>query len=517
MACSVGEKTNKGCILTMRQSGIIIRFACVAIATLFVFATLMPTIVDAREISRSHHYKKGKNSHRYSRSVKGYFPFAHGYSEYVVDARTGKILHQVNASEPRYPASLTKMMTLYLTFDALKKGRLRMDQELPVSRHAASQSPTTLGLRAGDQIPVRKAIESVVVRSANDSAVVLAEALGGTEEKFASMMTVRARNLGMRNTTYRNASGLPNPGQISTARDMAALGLALRRDFPEYYPFFKLQEFTYNGRNYPGHNRVLNRFDGADGIKTGYTNASGFNLVSSARRDGVTVVAVVMGGKTSRARDDQMVALLEDTFDSMGHQSARGDARHRPTPPTVPDASSGEEEEFANVVDNPANDADLADADTEGTTNTSPATPSAPAAAPAKIMAAAQAAPAAKPMTTPAPAVVKPTTPFVNPSAATGPVKTSGVVASDVAPNAGWGIQVGAFSEPDQAKTAALKAMQLSGIPETTGRVAVTDDGAAVHRARVVNLEESAAKNACRRLLASNNACFVFRATGAAL
>lgn len=236
------------------------------------------------------------------------------FSALVVDANTGQILYEKNAGATRYPASLTKMMTLYLTFDALKKGKIKMDGTLPVSAKAAGQAPTNIALESGDRLPVRTAIESVIVRSANDSAMVLAEALGGSEQNFTQMMTKKARALGMKDTVFRNPNGLPNPGQVTTAYDMARLGIALRRDFPEYYPMFKLDEFTYNGVTYKGHNHVMARYDGVDGVKTGYIRASGFNLVTSVKKDGRNLVGVIMGGSTIAARDDAMIAMLDRTF-----------------------------------------------------------------------------------------------------------------------------------------------------------------------------------------------------------
>jgi D-alanyl-D-alanine carboxypeptidase len=235
-------------------------------------------------------------------------------SALVVDADTGKVLYEKNAGNTRYPASLTKMMTLYLTFEAVKNGKLSMSDTLHVSAKAAGQPQTNISLTAGENLPVKTAIESLVVRSANDSAMVLAEELGGTEWNFALMMTKKAHELGMKNTVFRNPNGLPDNKQRTTAFDLARLGIALRRDFPEYYPFFSLTSFTYNGVEYPGHNHVMERYAGADGIKTGYTRASGFNLVTSVKRDGHNLVAVVMGGRTAEARDNQMISMLDRTF-----------------------------------------------------------------------------------------------------------------------------------------------------------------------------------------------------------
>lgn len=263
--------------------------------------------VSAKKVKKA---SKKVSRKRHSRSAVAVDRFA----ALVVDAGTGRVLYQKNASAPRYPASLTKMMTLYLTFDALKKGRLGMNQGLLVSAKAAGQPQTNISLDPGDRLPVRKAIESLVVRSANDSAVVLAEALAGTEWNFALQMTQKARELGMRNTVFRNPNGLPDPQQRTTAYDMARLAIALRRDFPEYYPFFKMESFSYNGITYPTHNRVIERYAGADGIKTGYIRASGFNVVTSVKRDGYMLVGVIMGGSSADARDDAMINMLDRMF-----------------------------------------------------------------------------------------------------------------------------------------------------------------------------------------------------------
>lgn len=232
----------------------------------------------------------------------------------VVDGVTGKILYARNETAERRPASLTKMMTLYLLFDALKAGKLTMQTPLAVSQRAAVQKPTKLGLRRGQTIPVDTAIRALVIRSANDVAVVVAEALGGTESHFAVMMTEKARQMGMRSTNFHNASGLPDPLQISTASDMAILGRRLAYDHPQYFPYFSLSGFHYKGTWFAGHNNLIGRYNGADGIKTGYTGASGFNLVSSVVRGGNHVVAVVMGGRTAMRRDLEMVRLLDQTF-----------------------------------------------------------------------------------------------------------------------------------------------------------------------------------------------------------
>ena len=238
---------------------------------------------------------------------------ARAYSAIVIDADDGRVLHAQDADAPRYPASLTKMMTLYMTFDALQDGRLKMNQRLPISAHAAAQ-PYGIDLRAGQTITVHDAILAAITKSANNAAVVLAEAMGGTETKFAAMMTRRAHQLGMNNTVFKNASGLPNSRQKTTARDMARLGIALIKNHRNYYSYFSTAEFEWKDAVIPNHNHILTRYEGADGIKTGYIAASGFNLVASAKREGHRIVAVVFGGSSVRARDNRMIQLLDIGF-----------------------------------------------------------------------------------------------------------------------------------------------------------------------------------------------------------
>jgi D-alanyl-D-alanine carboxypeptidase len=232
----------------------------------------------------------------------------------VVDMNTGIILHSQAPDTPRYPASLTKMMTLYVLFSCLKDGKITLSSDLVVTAHAESQAPTKLGLKQGTTIKVEDAIKALVTQSANDAAVTIAENLAGTEENFARYMTQTARNIGMTNTTFRNASGLPDDEQITTARDMATLATHLIHDYPQYYGVFETRYFTYAGRKYRNHNRLLFGYKGTDGIKTGYTRASGFNLTASVHRGNKHLVAVVLGGKTGSQRDAAMRALLDKNF-----------------------------------------------------------------------------------------------------------------------------------------------------------------------------------------------------------
>jgi D-alanyl-D-alanine carboxypeptidase len=236
----------------------------------------------------------------------------------LIDGTTGEVLEQTNPDTPRYPASLTKMMTLYLTFAALNDGRLSLQQRLPVSRHAAGQEPTELGLKAGDSVRVKNLILGLVTRSANDAAVVLAEGLAGSEPAFAEHMTETARELGMTHTVFRNASGLPDPAQRSTARDMARLALALYQDFPREFDYFSVREFEFRGKTIAGHNHLLDTYKGSDGIKTGFTRAAGFNLAASAERDGHRLIGVVLGSPSWQVRHREMTALLDRGFAELG-------------------------------------------------------------------------------------------------------------------------------------------------------------------------------------------------------
>lgn len=380
------------------------------------------------------------------------------YAAIVVDADTETVLHEAYADATRHPASLTKMMTLYMTFEALEKGRLRLYQKLPVSSRAASMPQTNIGLRRGERISVKDAIRALVVRSANDVAVVLAEAMGKTEWQFAVSMTNRARRLGLKNTVFRNASGLPDRRQISTARDMAKLGLHLRQDFPQYYHYFKETSFRWNGRTYNGHNNVLKDVQGVDGLKTGYINMSGFNLVTSIKRNGYSLVAVVLGGRTSRSRDAHMKDLLQ--------RSLRQIAQMRP----------------------PLGD---------------------------KLFAkGSEPVPVFKPGTEPVISTSDIPQPAIKPASA-GDVAyapSAGRVAGST--QQGWGIQVGAFSESRDAFMAAVHAMNLAAGELDGSEISVLDPSGSegrVYRARIANMTETQARRACRILISRRESCFVYR------
>jgi D-alanyl-D-alanine carboxypeptidase len=236
------------------------------------------------------------------------------YASFIINENTKRIYHNANADTRNYPASLTKIMTLYLVFDALKSKKISMSSKFKVSKRATRQPPSKLNLSAGSNITVKNAILALVTKSANDVATVIAENLGKSERNFARLMTRKAKKLGMTRTTFRNASGLPNRGQLSTARDMATLGIAIRKNHPKFFKLFKTKSFIYKGIKYTNHNNLLGSYSGTDGIKTGYTNASGFNLVASVERNGQRIIGVVFGGKKARSRDKHMVTLLNKYF-----------------------------------------------------------------------------------------------------------------------------------------------------------------------------------------------------------
>jgi D-alanyl-D-alanine carboxypeptidase len=251
-----------------------------------------------------------KRFHR-AKSADSYQP---AYSSIVVDANSGAVMQATNADDPRHPASLTKIMTLYLLFERLEQGKIKLTSDLPVSARAAVQAPSKLGLKPGDSIRVETAIRAIVTKSANDVAVIVAEAIGGDEPAFAKMMTAKARALGMNQTTYRNASGLPDDLQITTARDQAILGRAIQDRFPNYYHYFATRTFEYRGHAIRNHNHLLGTIDGVDGIKTGYIHDSGFNIVTSVRRANHHLIAVVFGGRSAPARDARVRSLIDNNI-----------------------------------------------------------------------------------------------------------------------------------------------------------------------------------------------------------
>lgn len=393
------------------------------------------------------------------------------YAAIVIDARSGEVLHEQDADAIVHPASLTKMMTLYLTFDALDAGKLTLDQALPVSEYASSQSPTKLGVRPGSTLRVESAILGLVTKSANDAAMVLAEAMGGSEARFAEMMTRKARELGMRHTVFRNPNGLPNMEQVTTARDFAVLSQALLKDHPKYYPYFSRRNFVYGGRSLHNHNRLMSRYEGMDGIKTGYTNASGFNLAASAVRDGHRLIAVVMGGKSAVSRDNRMAVLLDDSFARL--RRGKGDDA-----PVVAQAAA------------PAVEADEAPA-------ARPASRREAAKPAAKADRKAQSKPQS--MTQLAAAV------SAAPSPAARPARASSA-------GEGWTVQVGAFGSKAASQRALTQASRK--LPRLLGAakasVVEVPGKKKIYRARLTGLDEKAARTACTELLKAGQRCVAF-------
>ena len=263
------------------------------------------------------------------------------YASLVMDAASGQVLSAANADEPRYPASLTKMMTIYMLFEALRDRRVSLDEFVPVSQHSASMPPSKLGLVPGTSITVEQALLGLVTKSANDAASALGELMGGgDEDRFAQMMTLRARALGMSRTTFRNASGWPDPEQVTTARDLALLARHLIQDYPQEYHYFSVPSFMFHGRLIPNHDRMLQTYPGADGLKTGYIDASGCNLVTSAVRGDVRLIGVVMGTVNGYERDTHMAYLLDGGFEHMGVPITRGEPPRSRMPAFVAAASA---------------------------------------------------------------------------------------------------------------------------------------------------------------------------------
>lgn len=493
-----------------------------------------------------------------------------GQSAIVIDANTGKVLYEDNADAMRHPASVTKVMTLYMLFEQLEAGRLKLDSDLPVSQRAAAQSPSKLNLRPGSTIEVEDAIKAIVTRSANDVAVVVAEAIGGDESTFAAMMTRKARQLGMENTQFRNASGLPNKGQLTTARDLATLGIAIQDRFPRYYKYFSTRTFYYRGQAIANHNRMFGRLEGVDGIKTGYTNASGFNLLTSVHDDDKFIIGVVMGGSSAASRDARMERLIEGNLD-------RAYAGRRQTPkltevaaatPDTPTPAPRREEtvvaplpmpqRLSYAAADPVTTAAIAPRQAPGSTEpikpttvkttsiSRPAVQAAPAPAftsnapvlpPVTLAAdpapAAMTVPASLPSGAPqtlqaqaralaAPAVAPVQQPVR--TAAAGPVALPETVAPVAAPavkpvsstpaqRSGWMIQIGAFGGEKEAKAqldlAQSKVKSLGGAEPFVEKA--TKGASDIYRARFAGLDAKSAKEACRLLQRNDFACMTIR------
>ena len=384
------------------------------------------------------------------------------YSALIIEADTGRIVHDESGDAIRHPASLTKMMTLYLAFQAIENKVIRLDTMLPVSANAASQSPSKLGLRAGERIQAYDAMMALVTQSANDASVVLAEALGGTVGNFARMMVEQARALGMNKTVFRNPNGLPDPQQVTSARDMAILGHALIYHYPGFYGYFSRTSFTYKGRSYNNHNHLMKRYEGMDGIKTGYINASGFNLVASAERNNKRLIGVIFGGRSAVSRDNKLSNLLDLAFEKVQTGAVR---------------QAG----FVTL--------------------------------PNKVSIAFASSPRTQRAETPQP---RPETRVVEQEQTlrppVGAVADEGNVEVEETHGA-WGIQIGAFSAVDPAQKylasmARIMAPLLAEAEQSLQKVTMTD-GSAMYRARFTGLDHKTARDACTYMVKHGQSCLV--------
>ncbi len=467
------------------------------------------------------------------------------YASIVVDANTGRVLQQTNADNLRHPASLTKMMTLYLLFEQLAAGKMKLSTEMPVSAHAAAMAPTKLDLKPGEKLSVKDAIPSIVTKSANDAAVVLAEAIGGSEPEFARLMTAKARELGMKHTTYHNASGLPDDRQLTTARDEAVLARALQDRFPQYFHYFSLKYFTYRGHRMRNHNHLLGRIDGVDGIKTGYIHDSGFNIVTDVRRDGRHLVVVVFGGRSARVRDSHVVSLINSHIKlastkhtapkvvegwrrpgkvasnmSLPPRPPQDEAEAaKPLPPRAPLVApeAPKPGSTAPIKAIPVRTVMVQQPDLVHTASLSPLPPNSrklrpapPTANPAKV-------------TTVATVPSEPKTGIAGaaPAKTPGPTRVAAagkqpVAAQDLAakPHGGWMIQVGAFDIEKDAKERLTLAQgkakaqlgEASPFTEPVAKGAKT-----LYRARFAGLDKQQAETACKHLKRSEIPCMLLR------
>ncbi len=458
------------------------------------------------------------------------------YADLIMDTGTGRILHETNADAERHPASLTKMMTLYLVFAALESGRLHLHDELLVSPSAAAAAPSKLGLRPGDRIEVEDVILGLVTRSANDAAITAGEALGGTEARFAGMMTQTAHKLGMSNTVYKNASGLPNDEQVTTARDQARLALAIQKHFPQYYPYFSHQVFYFRGERIESHNHLLARYEGMDGLKTGFINASGFNLVTSAKHGNTRLIGVIFGGTSAVSRDNQMARLLDAGFAGSFDNRPQVQMASAVVPAYKPEIAQPVIEKAAAASVPAASKSEVTSMDEEFAENASqgasqPANPE-----PMKQIAqrtidqhaqAAQVA-AAAPAVEAQPEAKRNPSPMLQAQAETAPAQpaqkaTLRAPANDDAKTANrrnaseWGIQVGAYN--DRASGQRATALVADSMPELLSKasakvVTATSSSGTIYRARLIGIDEADARSACAQLQKKDRPCMVLPPAG---
>ncbi len=500
-----------------------LRWSAVSLAALVAFTAIAGS-ADAR--GRRHH-----RGHHRAAAAESYDP---SYSSIVVDANSGAVMQSTEADSPRHPASLTKIMTLFLLFERLEAGKIKLTTEMQVSQHAAAQAPSKLGLKPGQSIDVETAIRAIVTKSANDVAVVIAEALAGEEPEFAKLMTAKAHALGMTHTTYRNASGLPNEEQITTARDMSILGRAIQDRFPKYYKYFSTQSFVYHGKVIRNHNHLLGRVDGVDGIKTGYIRESGFNIVLSVRRGNRHIVTVVFGGHTAGARDARARSLIDNNINIAalkhtappvveGSETVQAHARVRVAsattlPPPAPTLGS-----TTPIKPNPVKTF-VVRATVVHTGSLSPLpsdirklAPAPATANPASVTTLATIKRDPPPTDTPPDArdalPAKPAAKVAEVASADDSVPIPATELS-AKPHSGWMIQVGAFDDEKDAKERLAIAQnkaesQLGKADPFTERIEKGDKP--MFRARFAGLEKPQAMTACRQLKRNEIPCIVVK------
>ena len=442
------------------------------------------------------------------------------YAGVVIDAKTGKVLYSEDADSLRYPASLTKMMTLYMVFEALEAGRISLDTKVPVSKNAAAEPPSKLGVGAGRSLTVEQAIQALVTRSANDVATALGEFIGGSEQRFGQMMTAKARNLGMTKTTYRNAHGLPNTAQMTTARDQARLGIALRQHFPQYYGYFSTRSFKFGKQVIGNHNRLLGNVRGVDGIKTGYTRAAGFNLATSAEADGRSIVAVVLGGKSGASRDATMrklvAAYLPKASGSRGGSNLIAETNTSVAPAASATAS------LATSAPSLPSTGPLPETRYETASESAFAAPSTGNAGSAALVTATTPQPKAAtvPVPQPAPAYMPDSGASITPAAPTQsiaevaatPQGIDTTTTASTAPSAGWVVQIGTSPDKDMAMTLLRNAQEKGGkvLRSATPFTIAYDAGSQqLYRARFGGFDDQkTAVNACKALKKKGIGCW---------
>jgi D-alanyl-D-alanine carboxypeptidase len=432
------------------------------------------------------------------------------YAAIVVDAESGEVLFSRYADSRRFPASITKVMTLYLTFEALSEGKVKLDDVLTVSAHAAGQPPSKLGLGAGQTISLDNAMRATAVRSANDMAVAIAEHVGGSESRFAARMTQKARELGMTQTQYVNANGLPDSRQITSARDLAVLARAVMRDYPQYYRYFGLHDWAYNGRDYRNTNGLLRGGNGYDGMKTGYTNASGYNLAASSVRDGKRLITIVLGGRSTASRNAHVAALMDTGFD-VERARARGE--------TIQIAQTFFEQRGFGIGQEPAGGVEYASAASEDVGDEGVAYTAAVAAQPQPLR------------VTPAPSEVRAAAPVQRAEVQTtadltaslnsgsAPARAAPPLARPAArppartPAGAWSVQVGAFRDETVASNW-LTEVNRRFRTQFASAERTVQNAEGWYRSRFTGMTEQAAQGACAALSERRVTCMVIRPQG---